>query len=176
MKIDKKIEAIGGIDITAAFLSNRENNFNVQNYLQSNNLKLPSSYVDFSIKFGFGQFKNDIVFSSIDEIPVGYDDGTTPITFIYGWGNGEESIQETRISLLDQIDSNYFVFAEGNPGDYLLINTINQKIYYYSHEGVVNDSIFLVAESFEEFIESLTLNKNSESEDDLEEEWFSDDF
>jgi hypothetical protein len=176
MKIQKKIEEVGGIEIKAAFESKKNNNIDVDTYLKLNDLKLPDAYINFSLKYGFGQFNNDIVFKSIDKIPVDYDDGTTPITFIYGWGFGGESLQETRISLADQISSNYFVFAEGNPGDYLLINTVDEKIYYYAHQGAINNSIFLVADSFQQFIESLLINENCNSEDGLEEEWFSDDF
>lgn len=174
--IEKKIKKLGGIEFMRPLARKYNSNIDISNYLKSNNLNLETEWIEFLIKYGFGQFNDDIVFKSIDKIPVSYNDGTTPITFIYGWGFGSESLQETRDGLADQISSNYFVFAEGNPGDYLLINTVDGKIYYYSHEGEVNYSIFLVANTFEDFIESLSINKNSSAEDDLEEEWFSDDF
>lgn len=171
MNIENEIEQLGGIEISSTFVSKKDNVFDVNKYLKNNNLHLPEEYLGFSLKYGFGQFNKDVVFASISKIPISYDDGTVPITFIYGWGLGSESLQETRTALLEQINSDYFVFAEGNPGDYLLINTNDNKIYYYSH-----DSLFLVANSFSSFIETLKINDNSEPEDDIQEEWFSDDF
>ncbi|MFK6999565.1 SMI1/KNR4 family protein [Flavobacterium oreochromis] len=172
-KFLKKIEEVGGIEITSSFSSKKEKNFDVVNYLALNNLKLPSNDIDFSLKYAFGQFNEDVVFNSISKIPVGcYDDGTIPVTFIYGWGSEGESLQETRDALLDQVNEKYFVFAEGNLGDYVLIDTIDGKIYYYFHEGTENKSIFLVANNFDEFIENLQINKNEKTEDDIEKESF----
>lgn len=176
MKIDKKIEKLGGIEISNSFILKKDNSFDVNSYLTQNNLQLPKEYIDFSFKYGFGQFNEEVVFTSISKIPISYDDGTIPLTFIYGWGRGVESLQETRIALLEQISSDYFVFAEGSPGDYLLISSTNNKIYYFSHDGPINNSLFLIADCFILFIETLKIDENQDTEDDIIEEWFSDDF
>lgn len=177
MNIEKKIEELAGIEVTANFIGNKDDAFDVRDYLNINNLHLPEEYIKFSLKYGFGQFNKNIVFKSISKLPVAYDDGTVPVTFIYGWGSGSESLQDTREALLDQIDSDYFVFAEGSPGDYLLINMSDNKIYYYTHDNSIDNSLFLVANSFPEFINSLKIKNYLDSDNnDIEEEWFSDDF
>lgn len=177
MDIEKKIEEVGGIGITDNFIANKDRTFDVHNYLNVNNLQLPEEYIDFSLKYGFGQFGKEVVFKSVADIPIAYDDGTVPVTFIYGWGSGSESLQDTREALLDQLDSDCFVFAESSPGDYLLINMSDNRIYYYIHDNSMADSLFLAANSFSEFIGSLKVKDCSDSvNDEIEEEWFSDNF
>lgn len=181
--IDEKIKALGGLEIVSTFETLKNNNFNVDKYINKNDLRLAKEYIDFSIEYGYSLFVNDIVVNGIEKVPVGYDDGTVSVSFIYGWGKGEESIQSTRESLLDQISPQYFVFAEGNPGDYLVINMLKGDVYYYSHDSLSNDGLTLVAHSFEDFIDRLQINTNITiygeddlEEDDLEDEWFADDF
>ncbi|WP_143824813.1 hypothetical protein [Myroides sp. N17-2] len=108
--------ALGGLEIVSTFETLKNNNFNVDKYINKNDLRLAKEYIDFSIEYGYSLFVNDIVVNGIEKVPVGYDDGTVSVSFIYGWRKGEESIQSTRESLLDQISPQYFVFAEGNPG------------------------------------------------------------
>ena len=175
--IEKKITSLGGLEITKSFRNHKEEKIDVEKYLLTNGIKLPNEFIDFSKKYGFSQFNNDIVFSTISKIPSSYEDGTCPVNFFYGWGAGTESLQEIRESLSDQIPNKYFVIAESNPGDQLLVNTLDSKVYYWAHEEPENKCIFLVANSFEDFINKLKLNENSNTdEDDLEEESFSDDF
>lgn len=171
--MEQKIKALGGIEITKKSLHHNE----IEKYLSLEKLELPKSYIEFSLKYGFGYFNNDIVCTSINNIPIAYKNKTFPVGFIYGWGTEDDSLQDIRDTLIDQIPKQYFVFAEATSGDYLMINTINNKIYYYYHEGEIDNSIFLVANSFEDFINNLQVNPTTNSEDnDIEEEWFSDDF
>ena len=54
----------------------------------------------------------------------------------------------------------------------------NGSIYYYAHDDLPTNSLYLIANSFENFIDRLQLNTNTihDEDDDLEEEWFTDDF
>jgi hypothetical protein len=175
---EKKIAQLGGLELTKSFAIKKDNNFPIEEYLIENNLKLPEDYISFTKKYGFNQFNNDIVFESINPIPSAYEDGTCPISFFYGWGKGGQSLIKIRETYLEQIQPEYFVFAEGNPGDQLLINTLNNKIYYWAHEESVNNSLFLISDSFVDFINNLKFNENKsdDDDDDLVEESFSDDF
>ena len=175
-KIEKKIQELGGIEITKTFEKKKDYNFLIKDFITENSIELPEIYILFSQVYGFGQFNEDIVFESLSKIPSSYDDGTCPISFIYGWGKGNESLQKVRKTFLDQIAKNYFVFAESNPGDQLLINYLDNKIYYWAHEEPEQRCIFLVADNFDDFINSLKVNINESDDDDLEEESFSDDF
>ena len=174
--IEKKIEQLGGVEITKVFAPKKDSNFSIENFQTENKILLPEKYIFFSNKYGFGQFNEDIIFDSISKIPSSYDDGTCPISFIYGWGKGTESLQKVRKTFLEQLPANYFVFAESNPGDQLLINTLDNKVYYWAHEEPEKRCIFLVSNNFEDFINSLKINLNKNDDDDLEEESFSDDF
>ena len=174
--MEYRIAELGGLELTKSFAIKKDNNFSVEEYLIVNKLNLPEEYIKFTKKYGFNQFNNDVVFESVNQIPSAYEDGTCPVSFFYGWGKGAESLLEIRETYLELIQPEYFVFAEGNPGDQLLINTINHKIYYWAHEESVNNCLFLVSDSFEKFIMSLKLNDNKNGDDNLEEESFADDF
>ncbi|AJH14439.1 SMI1/KNR4 family protein [Myroides profundi] len=180
MNWEDKLNKLGGIGILSTFIKPNDHALDIAQYIKNNNLQLPKAYLTFSTRYGYGIFNNDSVVKSTDRIPVGYSDNTIPISFIYGWGSDDESLQNTRKALLDQIDKHYFVFAEGNPGDYILINMSNGSIYYYAHDDLPSSSLYLIANSFEDFIDRLQLNTNTmhdeDEDDDLEEEWFADDF
>lgn len=137
--MEYKIESLGGIKKEISYHTKLEE---IKEYLSEEGIKLPEDYLSFSLKYGYGQFCKDVVSKSIDKIPIAYPDGTFPVTFIYGWGKDEDSLQETRIALIDQLPLSYFVFAEATAGDYLLINTINYKIYYYLHDEVDDKAFF----------------------------------
>lgn len=175
-KIENKLSELGGLELTASFFIKKDTSFSVEAYLTAHNLNLPVIYIAFTKNYGFNQFNNNVVFESMHPIPSAYEDGTCSIGIFYGWGKGTESLPQIRKTYLEQVQPEYFVFAEGNPGDQLLINTINYKIYYWAHEESVNNCLFFVADSFEDFIIGLKINGNKNANDDLEEEWFSDDF
>lgn len=174
-KIETKIETLGGFQ-SIENDEPKDNEFQVAQYLSDNKLNLPNIYIDFSEKYGGCMFNNDVVFSSISKIPSAYEDGSCPISIFYGWNQGEESLQENREAFIEQISEKYFVIAEANPGDQLLVNNEDNKIYYWAHEESENDCIFLVANSFEDFIESLEINKNKFKEKKVISSWFSEDF
>ena len=180
MKVIKdKIALLGSVKILDSFAKYQDKNFDIDGYLQSENINLPIEYLFFAKEYGFHQFKLDVLFKSIDKLPITDNDNLCPVDFIYGWGTGSNSLQEIRETFKEQIPSNYFVFAEGNAGDQLCIDQNNQKIYYWHHESMETKDVFLVSDSFLLFISSLQIAENEEpnsSEDDLEEEWFSDDF
>ncbi|MFM9402623.1 hypothetical protein [Myroides odoratimimus] len=52
----------------------------------------------------------------------------------------------------------------------------NGSIYYYAHDNLPTNSLYLIANSFEDFIDRLQLNMNTMHDDDLKEEWFADVF
>ena len=56
MDLNKKIEKLGGIEIISVFESKKDLNFDIDNYLSENNIRLPKEYIDFSQEYGFGQF------------------------------------------------------------------------------------------------------------------------
>lgn len=175
--IDDKIKELGGAELTEAFVKEKEGNFDVEKYLSENDLNLPDDYQDFSQKYGFHQFNNDVVFKSLEKLPVTSDDNLCPVDFIYGWGSGENGLPDIRETFLEQIPGQYFVFSEGNAGDQICIQLENHKIYYWHHESPEGADLFLVANSFEDFIKSLEVNESGAADDsDLEEEWFADDF
>lgn len=174
--IKKKIFNLKGTELTEEFELLKKNDFNFSTYLSENNLSLPEDFLFFAEQYGFNQFNENVIFESIDDLPFSIDLNHGEINFIYGWGKEEYSLQEIRDTFIDQIPKKYFVFAEGNPGDQLCINMDNQKIYYWHHESFENQELYLVADSFNEFISQLSIRDENDTEEDIEEEWFSDDF
>lgn len=175
-RIKKKIFKLGQTELAKEFEDFKIRDFNYNKYLSQHKLTLNEKYLLFSERYGFGQFNKNVVFKSIDVLSFSFDKHFGEINFIYGWGTGDSSLQEIRETFLEQIPEKYFVFAEGNPGDQICINIEDQKIYYWYHESNENDELNLVANSFEEFITNLSIRKEEEIDDDIEEEWFADDF
>lgn len=178
-KIENTISELGGLELTASFFIKKDASFSVETYLTAHKLDLPAVYIEFSKKYGFHQFNTNVVFDSMHPIPSAYEDGACPIDFFYGWGKGTESLPKIRKTYLEQIQPEYFVFAEGIPGDQLVIHTLNNKIYYWAHEEPVNNCLFLVADSFEKFIIGLRIKNDDDDDDDgndVVSAWFADDF
>jgi len=173
--IKKRIKELGKTELTEVFESQKDFNFNVKDYLILEKLNLPDIYISFSTEYGFHQFNEDVVFKSIDKLPITEEDNLCPVDFIYGWGSGSNSLNEIRKTFIEQIPPEYFVFAEGNAGDQLCINIENEKVYYWHHDSSKNE-IYFVSDNSPSFIESLRINEISELDDDIEEEWFADDF
>ncbi|MDQ3713368.1 MAG: hypothetical protein M3388_14270 [Acidobacteriota bacterium] len=65
----------------------------------------------------------------------------------------------------------------GRTLDQICIHLENNKIYYWHPDSPVEAELFLVANSFKNFMKSLEINNSDLTDDsDLEEEWFADDF
>ncbi len=175
-KINKKIQELGGTELTNEFKNAKINNFDPTNYLKTNKLTFNWEFISFLENYGYHQFNKDVIFESIDDLPFSFDKNNGEVNFIYGWGNNEDSLQEIRETFLEQIPEKYFVFAEGNLGDQLCINVENQQIYYWHHESYDKEGIYLIAKSFEEFIKGLSIRESKEIDCDIEDEWFADDF
>ena len=163
MNFKEKINNLGGIDFIQKSYSE----------ILPSMISLPENVKEFILKYGFGIFNQNIVFNSIGKIQGAYEDNTVPFTIFYGLGEGVNSLSSVHEDLSDQIPKNYFVFAEANPGDQLCLNLNDNKIYLWLHD---NGNFYLVAKSFEDFIDRLTTSNHIVSDDDLEEEWFDDDF
>lgn len=80
--IEDKIKELGRTKLTDSFVKEKENNFDIEKYLSKNLLDLPDIYKEFSEKYGFHQFNKDVVFKSIEKLPITSDDNLCPVNFI----------------------------------------------------------------------------------------------
>jgi len=147
--IRKKIKELGGVEF-----SDKKTDQKIRDQVLKK-MNPGELLVDFIDNYGFGSFKKNIGFKTIEKIPVTGKNGLSEVGFIFGWSNDESGVKWHLEQLEEDTIANYFPFAEGYPGDCLCIstkmNTDKGKIYYWSHD---DGELYLVSNSFEEFIKS----------------------
>lgn len=166
------------MEIPSFLLNQKENNYDIQNYENKNEIKFPESYKWFSEKYGFHNFKKDILFYSLQKLPVSNDNYCSLGSF-FGWGKGEFSLASVN-NEYKQIPSGLFIIAEGAAGDFITLGIDKAKkgkIYYWHHESPENKDTYLIADTFEEFISGLKEETITDKKDSgIESEWLDDDF
>ena len=148
---EMKIKDLGGVD----------NISNVSIDLQINAL-LPNYMKHILDNYAGSYFNKDVIVSNLDNIPIS-SSGSIGLGQFLDYTNDKELIE----SLDDRFLENYVPFIEGAAGDYFLIgfdNTNLGKVYYWYHESTDDDEIYLSFDSFEEFIENLSIDNNSEED------------
>ncbi|MBX3164564.1 MAG: SMI1/KNR4 family protein [Bacteroidetes bacterium] len=157
--IKDKIEQLGGVD----FLDRKKSQKVRDKVLEKENLEeLITAFID---DYGFAMFNNTIGYKTIEKVPVA-GNGLCEVAVIFGWSNDVHGVKWSLEQLKDEVEG-YFPFAEGFPGDYVCVctkkNTDKGKIYYWAHE---EGELYLIANSFEEFVMSWELNQEDNSDDD----------
>lgn len=125
------------------------------------NFNFPVLYNELSEKYGSFSFENPILVKSIDEIPVA-DRGFVSVDRFY---DRDDSIS-TQLEYTDQLPSMMMPIFDGEPGDFICISLQKDnygKIFYWHHEGFVDQDIYLLANTFEEFILKLEIDNEDDS-------------
>jgi SMI1-KNR4 cell-wall len=178
-KIENKVNSLGGMLTPAFLLKVKQPNFDVNLFEIKHQKQLPSIYKWFSEKYGFSNFCQDVLFYSINQLPISNNHYST-IGIFFGWGSSEYSLVSVNKNKYGQIPDNLFAIAEGAAGDFICIeinNNKQNKIYYWHHESPIGKDLFLVSENFEDFILNIEKSKSSDNKNlGIEEEWVSDDF
>lgn len=148
-KICEKIESLGNRENLAS-----RNGFISERYL------FPEIYEKFSKLYGSFDFESSIVVKGIEEIPVIGKDNYIAVGCIY---NLEDSLI-IHSDFVDQLPALMMPICDSEHGDLICISLHNDsygKIFYWDHEGFVGEDIFLVSNSFEEFVMNLEIEKDN---------------
>ncbi|MCS4225903.1 SMI1/KNR4 family protein [Sphingobacterium sp. BIGb0165] len=169
MKIETTVNQLGGVNYTperANAITEKELNFSEVNYSNIEEVLL-----EFLFDYGFSFFKNDVELTDLIQLPriIGKRDLSVPVGMIFGFGESKNSVSSIikQYHKEDFIQEDFFPICEGIAGDiifYSLERTTLGKIFYWYHEGNVGDDVYLLANSFEEFISNLKQSDNVQIE------------
>jgi hypothetical protein len=163
------------------------------------NIHLPEDYSEFILLYGGSCFEiDDIYYKAIDKIPWLGEEGYGSIYSFYGL-NEDESIEEEINTYIGRIPDWLIPIADGEGGNHICIGIKGEninKIFFWDHENELEakkmleineymnidvneylDNIYLMANSFYDFIMTLENIHNEKLEDENDgiiEFWLSD--
>jgi len=158
MNITEKMETLveNSIEKKHPFLSEKD----IQEVEREIGVQFDKRLRQFLTEYADCYFKDDYMFTSIDRIPLGHEDGYVNPGYFYG-KNILSKYEDYKLIL----GAGFIPICDLDGGD-LLCTKINRsetgEIYYWSHDDTNDEDdsqFFFVAESFEEFIKSFKYNK-----------------
>ncbi len=125
----------------------------------------PPAYVEFVEQYGFVSSNELWVVSGTDKIPGTDEDNSVFVGCFFGVvsekRNHRFSVEHMLDIYEDQLPKGYVPICDGGWGD-LFCQSVNKpnygKIYYWCHEEPEDHNLFLVADTFNEFIEKLEVD------------------
>ena len=168
----KKIDAIMGNlgDMIPSIEKEKNKQYNSLSEitdLKNEYIQIDQLLIDFSLKYGFSFFANEVELTKSIELPpiVTQDNPGIPIGMIYGFGETKNSIKYLRdnYSNSDFLNQEFFPICDGVAGDiifYSLQENNFGKIYYWFHEGDYESDKYLISNNFEEFLKNLVVKKS----------------
>jgi len=153
-RIEEKIEALGYKTISAA------DSGEMIDYIHSKyNTKLPSEYTAIITKLGYFGFVSSVMSKGINRIPnITVDENMVPVGRFLTWQKENRSIESNLNMYSDQLPNKFIPFAEGESGDLIGFQFKNETEYtinYWHHESSPGIDNYVVALTFEDFIDSL---------------------
>lgn len=152
---------------------------NIQQIERQLNLVLPNEYKNFLIDYGLSGFNKGYVYFPIYENCPGGDKGILDV-FFGVYPDDPNDILDNYDCYNGRMSPDLFPIA-GDPGGNIICMSLNKNnmgaIYFWSHDDEViveegeeidNSNLYLIANSFEEFINSLELKLYETSNDDDE--------
>jgi len=145
----------------------------ISEFEREHNLRLPDDYKYFLENYGECNFEIDAVYKPTEKTPFVNSQGFQEISFFYGLGT-ENDLYKILEVYSQRIPTGYIPIADLPGGNLLCIdsnpNSSNYgKIYLWDHENECDgklDNMYLVANSFSNFISSFEAEKKMDSEDD----------
>lgn len=118
-------------------------------------ISLSDDYKQFVLQYGSGYIKDGYCYKPIEKSPLTPEDGYDSTDYFYG-SDIIENIEEYQ----DELEGMLLPIADANGGDYICIGIkgkYKEKVYYWFHEGSdeMEESLFLIAETFTDFISSF---------------------
>ncbi|WP_040214222.1 SMI1/KNR4 family protein [Clostridium polynesiense] len=149
------------------------------------NITLPVEYKLFVLKYGNSYTKDNIYYTAIEKSPWTPEDGFDSLGFFYGLENDRKDLRKMIEAYLGRIPDNLIPIADCDGGNELCIGVMGHskgKVYFWNHEnqnilkkGHIKN-LYLVAESFTDFIMSFEVHERISKIDlDDVEIWLDDD-
>lgn len=125
---------------------------------------LPVSYKNFYNIFGPFSFSKTIQIKCIDAVPIASNGNKVAVNYFYSIAKtGECSMLNLISTYEEQLPENLLPICDGEPGDLICISLREieyGEIYYWHHESDAGKNLFLVSQSFEDFIMSLEISES----------------
>ena len=179
-ELDAKLAEIGLIPLHQNYeICDSEDLNEISN---SFNTPIPEDYAWFISKYGNSFISKDYGFRPRENNPWLSKGGLNEITCFYsGKRGGDSGVINIRKRYLDQIDSWFLPIAESPGGNQILLSLRPEdygSVFFWDHEGGLDNNTYLIAESFREFL--LTFEEIMASIDNerprIVKSWISDDF
>lgn len=143
-------------------------------------IKLPESYKRFLLKYGNFNFREPVCYQTIEKTPWSDEDHLETLSSIFGLDAGKDNIKDILDQYIERVPSSLFPFADDGTGNLLCIGLDDEhqeKVFFWNHEEelaakiLLNEdiqvtsvddywnNIYLVANSFIDFLRSLELKK-----------------
>ncbi|MFP3812687.1 SMI1/KNR4 family protein [Bacillus pumilus] len=138
---------------------------------EENGYHISSDYKSFINKYGECWIE-DNVYTSLREKPVWFVGESVPVELFYGLEQNDYDIREAIKTYKEQLSEQIIPIADADDGDLICLDVseINQgKIYFWDHELRDRDQdLFLIADTFTEFIEGLFVVEDDHEDSDTE--------
>ena len=124
-------------------------------------------------KYQGAYFEDEVVSVISSQIPILGDSNRLE----FGAFLEVQSIYSILNSNQDLFERRYLPFAEATPGDFIALDCNKDEVVFISHDYTEEEGkVFFLADTITKFILGLVKIDEDEDGDDLESEWFSDDF
>lgn len=132
------------------------------------NVNLPTAYRQFLFEYGGGYIKDDYCYRALENSPLTPKDGYNSTDYFYG-----SDIADNMKIYIEELEQKLIPIADAGGGDFICIGVngeYREKIYYWAHEkdGDLKERLYLIANTFEEFILSFEMHEQEISLDDIE--------
>lgn len=135
------------------------------------NCEIPESYKHICKKYGAFSFKKSIKVKCEDLNPVADEKNKVTVDYFYeAANNGKCSIGHLLEQYAEYLPKNLFPICDGEPGDLICIN-LNSESYgiinYWCHETNNASEVFLIAQTFDDFILKLEVSDEGNQDDEM---------
>ncbi len=130
---------------------------------------LPVEYEEFLLNYGSGYVKDDYYYTALENTPLTPENGYNSADYFYG-----SDIVDNIDIFSEELNGQLLPIADAGGGDFICIGVkgeYKQKVYYWTHEGegcALEDNLYLIANTFGEFIQSFEEHSSEINLDDIE--------
>ena len=122
-------------------------------------IKMPDDYLSLMKTIGHFRFARFLKTKGIGRVPqISDKDGFVPVADFLAWREGKFSIQVTLDKFSEQLPEKFIPFADGFLHDIIgfwYSSETEYKIGYWFHKGLPRLSTYHIANSFQDFVDTL---------------------
>lgn len=178
--LDVEIKKIGLVPLHESFKSCSDES--IKDIENEFGINLPSDYLWFISNYGEAFVPHEVGFKPKETNPWLSKHGLNEVNLFYsGERNSEHSVLQIKNRLRDQIKDKFLPIAESSGGNQICLWLGSEglgSVYFWDHQGKVGEDLFLIADSFRDFIESFeeVPEQSSEEKPKIVNSRISDDF